>query len=232
MNTKSKINRRKIVKETKLKKIMAFISTLVILLLMGCFNTEAYYANPLSEAVENEDTKVVHIKIAKTSVEIKTENSQSESLKHELDLNEIEQSPKMIDTLSLLSEVELYYLAECVEIEAEGEGLEGKIAVANVLKNRVNSSEFPNSYKDVVSECNNNVYQFCSYSGEYWGNKKITEETYEAIRNTLNGENNVGNATYFSNLKYCSGGWFTSAEQSGVLERVTEIGQHTFFCTN
>lgn len=135
------------------------------------------------------------------------------------------------DVLTMLSEEELYFFAECVEIEAEGEGLEGKKAVAQVLKNRVESSNFPNTYRAVVSQYSNGTYQFSSYNSTKWGNKKITEETYGAIRLVLEGEDIIGEATYFCNLSLCNGGWFTKAENEGSLIRVKEIGGHTFFKT-
>ena len=43
-------------------------------------------------------------------------------------------------------------LAENIYFEARAEGIEGKAAVANVTRNRVNSELFPNSYCDVVQQ--------------------------------------------------------------------------------
>lgn len=125
--------------------------------------------------------------------------------------------------ISTLSEEELYFFAECVEMEAGNQGIEGKIAVANVLMNRVYSDKFPNTYKGVVSQKCNGTYQFSSYA-KGWGSKSISEETYDAIEQALNGENNVGESTYFVNLNACNGSWFTNN-----LTKVVKIGSHTFF---
>ena len=43
-------------------------------------------------------------------------------------------------------------LAENIYFEARAEGVEGKAAVANVTRNRVNSELFPNSYCEVVQQ--------------------------------------------------------------------------------
>jgi len=45
---------------------------------------------------------------------------------------------------------EMICLAENIYFEARAESIEGKAAVANVTRNRVNSSLFPNSYCGVV----------------------------------------------------------------------------------
>ena len=45
---------------------------------------------------------------------------------------------------------EMICLAENIYFEARAESVEGKAAVANVTRNRVNSNLFPNSYCDVV----------------------------------------------------------------------------------
>ena len=45
---------------------------------------------------------------------------------------------------------ELKCMAENIYFEARAESIEGKAAVANVTRNRVESDQFPNTYCDVV----------------------------------------------------------------------------------
>ena len=45
---------------------------------------------------------------------------------------------------------DLYWLSKIINAESEGEPLEGKIAVGNVVLNRVSNPEFPDSVYDVV----------------------------------------------------------------------------------
>src|SRR5210317_740749 len=47
---------------------------------------------------------------------------------------------------------EMVCLAENIYFEARAEGVEGKAAVANVTRNRVESEQFPNTYCGVVYE--------------------------------------------------------------------------------
>lgn len=217
---KSKINRQRNTRKVVKHKIINYmILCLTIILSLGSMTVYA----------QEDDTLVIHIKIVTEPVSEPVEETSSQT-ETDVAINPTSRTITQ-DPLDTLSEEELYFFAECVEIEAEAEGLEGKLAVANVLINRKNSESFPSTYKDVVSEYSNGTYQFSSYSGHSWGEKKVTEETYEAIRMALNGENNVGNATYFCNLNECGGGWFTTAENSGKLLRVVTIGLHTFFAT-
>ena len=131
--------------------------------------------------------------------------------------------------LEKISETELYYLAKCVEIEAEAEGVRGKIAVTNVIMNRVNSKKFPNTFKGVITQKSKGIYQFSSYETKRWATKKPTEETYKAILKALNGTNLIGKATYFCNMNIVKGGWFYTAPKKGQLKKVDTIGCHTFF---
>jgi len=59
---------------------------------------------------------------------------------------------------------ELDLLTACVVGEAEGESLLGKIAVACVIRNRVNDKRWPDNYKDVILQPN----QFSCFSNKYY----------------------------------------------------------------
>lgn len=73
----------------------------------------------------------------------------------------------------------LELLAVCVEAEAGNQSLEGKRLVVDVILNRVDSAEWPDTVKEVIEQ----PVQFASY----WdgGMERVvepSEETYEAIR--------------------------------------------------
>lgn len=183
------------------------------------------------EAASRSKTVVVKI----TAVPIKPEEKEEESEAVE----EIAEEESIVaetylsspDILETLSDEELYFLAQCVQIEAGGESEEGMIAVASVLINRKNREDFPNSFKEVVTQKLGGVYQFSSYGCSLWGTKTISSEVYGAIRKALTEGSNVGNATYFANLSVVKSGWFYTAQEDGTLEKVAEIGGHTFFKT-
>lgn len=180
--------------------------------------------NVVNSSYNNTSTNVENLDIDNTSLEtnvLKNLDTKESCIVN----NEIQENDR--DVLDILDETELYYLSHCIEIEAEGEGLNGKIAVANVLINRKNSNKFPNSFKGIVSEKVGETYQFSSYNSPNFTSKKISIETLEAIREALNGKNLVGNATYFCNVEICNSSWFENS-----LKKVTKIGNHTFYESN
>lgn len=69
-------------------------------------------------------------------------------------------------------------LAACVEAEAGNQGLLGKQMVADVILNRVDDPEWPDSIESVISQ----KYQFTSYWDGGMESAVPSEETYEAIR--------------------------------------------------
>lgn len=83
-------------------------------------------------------------------------------------------------------EEEIYYdslelLAICVEAEAADQGLEGKRMVADVILNRVDDADWPDSIEGVISQ----PYQFTSYWDGGMARAVPSEETFEAVRMEL-----------------------------------------------
>lgn len=58
---------------------------------------------------------------------------------------------------------EVYCLSLNIYQEARGEPYDGQVAVANVVKNRVNSDYYPNTYCKVVKQRSGRVCQFSWY---------------------------------------------------------------------
>ncbi|MBQ2742429.1 MAG: cell wall hydrolase [Oscillospiraceae bacterium] len=57
---------------------------------------------------------------------------------------------KLLSADEFYNASDLYWLAKIINAESEGESLTGKLAVGNVVLNRVESPEFPNNVYDVV----------------------------------------------------------------------------------
>ncbi len=101
-----------------------------------------------------------------------------------------------------LSEEDLEALLRIVEAEAGGEDVEGKLLVANVVLNRVESEDFPDTVYEVVFQRENGVTQFSPVrNGRYW-KVQISEETMEAVDRALEGEDISQGALYFAARKY------------------------------
>ena len=88
-------------------------------------------------------------------------------------------------------------LAAIIYCEAGNQSMQGKIAVGNVVLNRVNSRKFPNTISKVI-------YQKGQFTpaGSGWLKKvlnggKIPQSCYEAADRALAGERPVGGAVFF-----------------------------------
>lgn len=82
-----------------------------------------------------------------------------------------------------------------------------KLAVANVILNRVKSPAFPNSISGVLTSNN----QFTAISGYYNRSTPPTQNTIDCARRALNGEDNSNGAIYYYAPQYCGGStaaWF------------------------
>ncbi|HHV29982.1 stalk domain-containing protein [Acetivibrio mesophilus] len=95
---------------------------------------------------------------------------------------------------------DLMWLARIVTVEARGMSLEGKVAVANVVLNRVKSPSFPNTVYDVI-------FQRGQFPPAYKsGFKELVppDECIVAAKMALEGVNNIGTCLYFNNRPFTS----------------------------
>ena len=91
---------------------------------------------------------------------------------------------------------ELDLLSRLIKAEAGGESYNTQLAVGAVVLNRVKSSKFPNTIKEVIYEVSNGYYQFTPVlNGEI--NKPGNEQTLKAAKEALNGNDPTNNALYF-----------------------------------
>lgn len=118
-------------------------------------------------------------------------------------------------------------LLRIVEAEATGEDTTGKLLVANVILNRVNNNQFPDTVKEVVFQKCGGSSQFSPTSdGRYW-KVTITEETREAVERAVYGEDLSQGALYFSARSKADPGnmnWFDRN-----LTWLFEYGGHEFY---
>ena len=114
------------------------------------------------------------------------------------------------------------WLAKIVHAEAQGEIMRGKIGVANVVLNRVESREFPNNIYDVIFDRKYGVQFTPVANGAIYNNPH--RECYSAAKNALHGENTVGKSLYFCNPKISTNFWITNNRQF-----LTSIGRHDFY---
>lgn len=131
--------------------------------------------------------------IAEQEAKAKEEAKKAEQAKKKKEAKAAEEAKKI-----KLSSKEKEVLQRIVEAEATGEDIKGKMLVANVILNRVNSTKFPDSVSGVVFQKDGSTYQFSPIKdGRYW-NVKISKATKKAVDRVLSGEDNSKGALYFS----------------------------------
>ena len=110
-------------------------------------------------------------------------------------------------------------LARVITHESGNQPLEGKIAVGNVVLNRVASPLFPNTVADVIYQPN----QFAP-AGSGHLSRTPNAESVVAAKLCLDGANTAGNALYFVNPVTSPGSW-----ASRNRPYVATIGAHAFY---
>jgi len=112
---------------------------------------------------------------------------------------------------------DLELLARLIHGEARGESYTGKVAVAAVVLNRVESPRFPNTLSGVI-------YQKHAFTAVSDGQIHLTpdESAYRAARDALNGWDPTGGALYYYNPAKTTDDWIYSRTVVAV------IGNHRF----
>lgn len=118
-------------------------------------------------------------------------------------------------------------LLKIVQAEAGNEDEMGKMLVAGVVLNRVDSRRFPNTVTEVVMQQKGGVYQFSPVAIGTYQKTKPSQETIEAVEKVLKGEDYTQGALYFVSRKSADPEkmrWFDSS-----LSKLFEHGGHEFF---
>lgn len=120
-----------------------------------------------------------------------------------------------------ISKEERRLLEQLAEAEAAGESLVGKIAVINVVLNRVKSEDFPNTITEVIMQ----EGQFTPVANGSINNTP-SEESILAVKKAIDEGYKVfgTDVLYFCNKKTATNRWMIENR-----EEVITIGNHTFF---
>jgi len=115
------------------------------------------------------------------------------------------------------NQAELDLLARVVHGEAAGEPFEGKVAVAAVVLNRVDSPLFPDTIAGVIYE----PWQF-SCVGNWLFNSTPSADSYNAARAALNGWDPTNGALFYFNYHMVTNPWLWAKPHA------ITIGNHYF----
>lgn len=115
------------------------------------------------------------------------------------------------------SQNDIDLMANAVYGEARGEPHEGKVAVAAVILNRVESATFPNTVSGVIFE----PRAFTAVAdGQIW--LEPDESAKRAVMDAVNGTDPTGEAIYYFNPDTATSDWIWSRQQ------IKKIGKHIF----
>ena len=119
-------------------------------------------------------------------------------------------------------EDEVYWLSKIINAESGGEILKGKIAVGNVILNRVRSPYFPNTIYSVIFDKKNGVQFSPVANGSIY--KNANSDSVIAAKICLEGYSVDNNILYFVNPKVAPNSWVGKNRPF-----YAQIGNHAFF---
>lgn len=169
------------------------------------------YANGISvNELANLNPQVKNINLIYVGQNINTDKSSKPTAQ-----TTVTQTESTEHVLANLSEQDL--LARLVRAEAESEPYAGKVAVAEVVLNRVDSDQFPNSIASVI-------YQSGQFSPVSSGviNRSADSESVQAVKQALKSGDISNGALFFYNPRTATSRWLDSRSTTTV------IGNHTF----
>ena len=120
-----------------------------------------------------------------------------------------------------VSEEDMLLLQKIVMAEAEGEPYQGKVAVANVVLNRLRSANFPDTIKEVIYQKS----QFSPVANGRLKRVKPNQDSINAVNAALSGVKKVSDDTYFFlSLKLAQ-----DLTVHHTQKYAKTIGNHTFY---
>ncbi len=176
---------------------------------------------------------VLDMTLEEMQAELKEEDIQEVYRFREM-MQSISSPERTVDYSVLVNENAIYLDKESIEIlcriveaEAGSEDEKGRILVANVVMNRVESSRFPDTVKGVVFQKSGGLYQFSPVANGRYYRVTVSEETRKAVEKVLRGKDESQGALYFvnryaANTEYMN--WFDRRCTS-----LFSYGRHEFF---
>ncbi len=117
---------------------------------------------------------------------------------------------------------EIYWLSKIIHAESQGEPMKGKIAVGNVVLNRVKSKDYPNTIYGVIFDRNHGVQFSPVLDGSIY--QKPLGDSIIAAKRALSGENHAGSSLFFLNPTISESFWIPNNRTY-----FTTIANHDFY---
>ena len=120
------------------------------------------------------------------------------------------------------AEEDLYWLSRIIHAESSGESLKGKIGVGNVIINRKNRNDYPNTIKAVIFDKKYGTQFTPVANGTIYNSP--SQESIKAAKIVLDGYSINEKIIFFINPKIASNFWVTENRTF-----VIRIGNHSFY---
>lgn len=91
--------------------------------------------------------------------------------------------------------------------EAGNQGVEGQLVVMNVIMNRVENEDFPNTVREVIYQKHNGQYQFAVMGNGVFKKANPTSETHMALAELEGGKDISQGALFFESSSNSSKSW-------------------------
>ena len=117
---------------------------------------------------------------------------------------------------------DLYWLSRIIHAESQGEPLRGKIAVGNVIINRKNRSEYPNTIKAVIFDRKYGTQFTPVANGSIYNTPN--SDSIKAAKIVLDGYSLDHDMIFFLNPRVATNFWITQNKSF-----VMKIGNHAFY---
>lgn len=189
------------------------VGGITVVLLLSSIVVNSIYINKYVKLVEEQEQYKLQIQKHQQEAKQLTEELSNKS-------EMIEGLQQQSNVGYIPNEYERKLLEMLVECEAGGESMQGKIAVVNVVLNRIKSADFPNSISKVIYQKN----QFEPVVTGIIDSKTPSQDSIEAVKRAFMGEKVVD-----SDIVNFWASWLDSSNDLwNHIEIVTTIGVHHF----
>ena len=155
-----------------------------------------------SNPIETKSTAVAKEEEPEPVTQAVTKPSAPVEVKVEAPPVEVKVTPPPADTTSE-ADKDLDLLARLITAEPQGESYDAKVAVGAVVMNRVKSSLWPNTIKEVIYQNIKGYYQFTPVVNG-WIDKPATSDSIKAAKDALNGVDLTNGAQFYYDDKTTS----------------------------
>lgn len=180
-----------------------------------CFNTKVNWKDNTVIINSNSNSSITNNNTVSGNISSNNSNPSSNSKPNNSSSNDTIIAPSDYDDA-------VYWLSRIIEAEAGGEPFKGKVAVGEVILNRVKSEEFPNTIWSVIFDEKFGIQFEPVANGTIYNTP--SNDSIKAAKQALAGSNYIGDCLYFLNPTIAESNWIIKNR-----DYYTTISNHEFY---